>query len=219
MAFSIAMAIGGWYYSDSFMKTFPVFLSAAVAVGGTFGLFALKKRPDTTHDAKLFLLVLYIDIWAVVCSLAAGILVWLNREDIYYEPLYSRGIAAPAVISHINIFIILPLIIRTLHLWWKRLLYPVPNDTTPPPVVYENHPQYVQPVYVVNDSKADPLAQPVYIVKESRADARPLSNVTESTLGTATLAYRPSMMATTQGYPSRVPSYTSRADHARLEKQ
>lgn len=208
--FAIALSNSNWYYAGSFGKVAPVYCSIVVAVGGTFGLFALKKRPDSTHDAKLFLLVLYIDCWAVILTIIGGAMFWANGNEYGYYNDLDGMIVAGGVLSHLNTIVILYPIVRTLRLWWKRILYTVPQEAVHEPqtiYIQQPHPQYVQPVYIVNDHKPNP-------------QSRPLSEAQASTISAATLNYRPSIAETTQGIPTRAPSYTTHADAgARMEKQ
>lgn len=58
--------------SDQFIALSAAWAAGAVAVLGIFGLFGVTTRPDDIKAAHLYLLILFIDVWAVMLSIGAG---------------------------------------------------------------------------------------------------------------------------------------------------
>lgn len=72
MGFGIALAETETYAGVTLQASVAI-LGAFMALFGTFGLFGCKRSPDDIREVQLSLLILFIDFWAVVVSLAAGI--------------------------------------------------------------------------------------------------------------------------------------------------
>lgn len=48
-------------------------MGAGILMFGSFGLFAIKRHPHDIRDTRLYLLILYVDCWAVAMCLAAAV--------------------------------------------------------------------------------------------------------------------------------------------------
>lgn len=120
------------------------------------------------------------------------------------------------VFAAVDVFVILPLVIRSLRLWWKGALYtalPANQDT---PTISHIYPQaHGYPQYYSMPSRGPSNVRPSYQADDlkSNSSSRPLS-MAETTAqwstisGSQTLAY-PNIMSATQARPSSVAPSTA----------
>lgn len=50
-----------------------IIMGAGITIFGSLGLFAIKRHPSDIRDTRLYLLILYVDFWAVALGIAGCI--------------------------------------------------------------------------------------------------------------------------------------------------
>lgn len=90
MGFAIAFSPSFNYDYGGTLEVCIAFLAADIALFGFLALFAPHRSPDDIRDVRIYLLILIIDCFAFIMSLAAGI-VSIARRAVHLSPRIANS--------------------------------------------------------------------------------------------------------------------------------